>query len=229
MIAEDQVLLRDGLVRLLSEDGHRVVAQVGDARHLVEQVNEHRPDLVIADNRMPPGFDDDGARAVALLRRRFPALAALMLTQAVEPSLVAAVAGPRVQAFGYVLKDRVLDTASFLAQVRTVGEGGTAIDPAIVDGYLQRDGGRLHELSEREMEVLSLVASGRSNAGIAAELVVSRRTVDAHLRSIFTKLDLGAGPEDNQRVLAVLGWLAGNHSHAGPRASGERTKRSRTD
>lgn len=215
VIAEDQVLLRDGLVRLLSAAGHTVVAQVGDARHLIEQVNEHRPDLVIADNRMPPGFADDGIRAVALLRSRFSDLAVLMLTQAVEPSLVAAVAGGRMQAFGYVLKDRVLDTRTFLAQVQRVGEGGTAIDAAVVDGYLRREGGRLAPLTDREIEVLSLVASGRSNAGIAADLVISRRTVDAHLRSIFTKLDLGASTDDNQRVLAVLNWLSGAVAHPG--------------
>lgn len=203
VIAEDQVLLRDGLVRLLESVGHAVVAQVGDARALVEEVNRHRPDLVIADVRMPPTYTDDGARAAVYLRDRFPRLAVLVLSQAVDPTLVADLTGGRVAAFGYLLKDRVLDTAAFLADVATVGSGGTVIDPAVLDGRAE-----LAALTEREVEVLGRVASGRSNAGIAADLVISKRTVEAHLRSIVDKLGLDAGPEDNQRVLAVLTWFA---------------------
>jgi DNA-binding NarL/FixJ family response regulator len=203
VIAEDQVLLRDGLVRLLESVGHAVVAQVGDARALVEEVNRHRPDLVIADVRMPPTYTDDGARAAVYLRDRFPRLAVLVLSQSVDPTLVADLARGRVTAFGYLLKDRVLDTAAFLADVATVGGGGTVIDPAVLDGRVE-----LAALTEREVEVLGRVASGRSNAGIAADLVISKRTVEAHLRSIVDKLGLDAGPEDNQRVLAVLTWFA---------------------
>jgi DNA-binding NarL/FixJ family response regulator len=207
VIAEDQVLLRDGLVRLLEGNGHAVVAAVGDARGLVAETNGRRPDLVIADIRMPPTYTDEGAQAVHLLRDRFPDLAVLILSQGVEPSLVAGLAAGEVRAFGYLLKDRVLDTEVFLEQVQTVGSGGTAIDPVVVDGYVRHSADRLQTLTEREVEVLSLVASGRSNAGIAETLVISRRTVDAHLRSIFTKLGIETDPGDNQRVLAALDWL----------------------
>lgn len=209
VIAEDQVLLRDGLVRMLTAAGHDVVAQVGDARSLVEQVNALRPDLLISDIRMPPSHTDDGARAVLFLRERFPRLAVLMLTQVVEPEVVTALADGRVEGFGYLVKDRVLDTESFLDQLETVAAGGTAIDPALVAGQVRRDGGRLGALTDREVEVLARLASGRSNAGIATDLVISRRTVDAHLRSIFDKLGITTAPDDNQRVLAVLRWLSG--------------------
>ena len=208
VIAEDQVLLRDGLVRLLREAGHTVVAEVGDARQLVEQVNAERPDLLVADIRMPPHHADDGARAAAYVRQRFPRLAVLMLSQVVEPTMAALVASGRVEAFGYLLKDRVLDVATFVDQVEAVAGGATVIDPAVVDGHVRRPGGPLERLTEREVEVLQRMASGRSNAGIAADLVISRRTVDAHLRSIFAKLSLPGGHDDNQRVLAVLRWLA---------------------
>ena len=207
VIAEDQVLLRDGIARLLTGAGHAVLAQVGDARSLVEQTNLQRPDLVLADVRMPPSYSDEGARAVLHLRERWPGLAVVMLSQVVEPSLVVVVAGGTVERFGYLLKDRVLDTEVFLEQLATVAAGGTVIDRQVVDAYLCR-GGRVAGLTEREVEVLRLVASGRSNAGIAATLVISRRTVDAHLRSIFAKLGLEADPDDNQRVLAALRWLS---------------------
>lgn len=209
VIAEDQVLLRDGLARLLRDAGHTLVAEVGDARQLIEQVNAERPDLLIADIRMPPHHGDDGARAVIFLRERFPHLAVLMLTQVVDALTVAKLAGRRAQAFGYLLKDRVLNTDTFLEQVGEVAAGGTVIDPAVGAGYAHGAGGPLEDLTAREVEVLGLVASGRSNAGIAADLVISRRTVDAHLRSIFTKLALVGCDDDNQRVLAVLRWIAG--------------------
>ncbi|WP_344811589.1 response regulator transcription factor [Microlunatus aurantiacus] len=215
MIAEDQVLLRDGLVRLLTGAGHAVVAQVGDGRRLVAEVSDRRPDLVIADVRMPPTYTDEGAAAVLFLRERYPELAVVILSQVVEPSLVAALTGGRVRAFGYLLKDRVLDTRVFLDQLATVVDGGTAIDPVVVENYVQHSRDRLHGLTGREVEVLGLVASGRSNTGIAAELVISRRTVDAHLRSIFTKLGIESDPEDNQRVLAALDWLASRGRVAG--------------
>lgn len=209
VIAEDQILLRDGLSRLLSDDGHDVVAEVSDARRMVEEVNAQRPELLIADIRMPPNYGDDGARAAAYLRDRLPELAVVMLTQIIDPRLVASLSRGRAQAFGYLLKDRVLDTRVFLDHVRVVGAGGTAIDPGIVEGFVRSEESRLGSLTAREIEVLSCVASGRSNAGIAADLVISRRTVDAHLRAIFDKLGLDTAPDDNQRVLAVLHWLAG--------------------
>lgn len=207
VIAEDQVLLRDGLTRLLTGAGHAVVAQVGDGRAMIAEVSAHRPDLVIADVRMPPTHTDEGARAVLFLRDRYPSLPVMILSQGVEPSLVATLAGGQATAFGYLLKDRVLDTEVFLRQLAAVADGGTAIDPAVVDDCVRQSQDRLASLTEREVEVLRLLASGRSNAGIAAELVISRRTVDAHLRSVFTKLGIEADPNGNQRVLAALDWL----------------------
>ncbi|MBN9139698.1 MAG: response regulator transcription factor [Micrococcales bacterium] len=203
VIAEDQVLLRDGIARLLAAAGHEVVAEVGDARSLIERVNACRPDLVVADIRMPHG---DGAQAVAELRARLPDLAVLMLTQVLEPSAVSPLVLGAAPGFGYLLKDRVLDTESFLERIRAVGEGGTAIDPLILEGHTGRTDTR-ELLTGREVEVLTLVASGRSNAGIAAELHISRRTVEAHLRAIFVKLDLAADVDVNQRVLAVRRWF----------------------
>lgn len=211
VIAEDQVLLRDGLARLLTDAGHAVVAQVGDGRSLVSEVSAQRPDLVIADVRMPPTYTDEGAQAVLYLRDRFPELAVVILSQGVEPSLISALSNGRVRAFGYLLKDRVLDTDVFLQQLGHVAAGGTAVDPSVVEGGVRHSRGRLEVLTEREVEVLRLVASGRSNSGIAAELVISRRTVDAHLRSIFTKLGIETDPNGNQRVLAALDWLADSH------------------
>lgn len=207
VIAEDQVLLRDGVVRLLEGAGNAVVGQVGDARALVAAVNEHRPDLVIADIRMPPGYADEGARAVQYLRIRFPGLPVLILSQVVEPLIVGRMAGERAAAFGYLLKDRVLDTDQFLAQLQVVASGGTVIDPVVVARSVHAERGRLTTLTERELEVLQAVATGRSNPGIAADLFISRRTVEAHLRSIFQKLDIGADPNGNQRMLAALEWL----------------------
>lgn len=206
MIAEDQVLLRDGLARLLAAEGHTIAAQVGDARELVRVVNAERPDLLIADIRMPPDYTDDGARAALFVRERFPDLAILILSQNLDAALIAGLANGLPRAFGYLLKDRVLDTAVFLDHVRTVGAGGTAIDPMVLAAPVRQD--ELGRLSEREIEVLGRVASGRSNAGIAHDLTISKRTVEAHLRSIMTKLDLEPGPDDNQRVLAVLRWLS---------------------
>ncbi|MBN9611597.1 MAG: hypothetical protein BGO26_10600 [Actinobacteria bacterium 69-20] len=208
VIAEDQVLLRDGLVRLLEGAGHTVVAQVGDARSLIAEVNRHRPDLLIADIRMPPDYTDDGARAAKYLRDRFPSLAVLMLTQVVDPAVAGSLLTEPAPGFGYLVKDRVLDTESFLDRVQVVSAGGTAIDPQILDRRIAGTPPGQEPLTVREEEVLRLVASGRSNAGIAAQLVISRRTVDAHLRTIFVKLGVSSAPEDNARVLAVRAWLA---------------------
>ena len=208
VIAEDEVLLRDGIARLTGTAGHTVVGQVGDARSLVGVVQETRPDLVITDIRMPPDYTDEGARAAVLLRRRFPSLAVLVLSQVVEPRLASLFVGQAPAAFGYLLKVKVLDTATFLEVLAAVGRGETVIDETVIGGRMQASAGRLAALTDRETDVLRLVASGRSNAGIAAELVISRRTVDAHLRSIFHKLGITADPEGNQRVLATLDWLA---------------------
>lgn len=208
VIAEDQVLLRDGITRLLESSGHSVVAQVGDGPSLVAQAELHRPELILADIRMPPSYTDEGARAVRLLRRRWPRLAVVMLSQTVHPSLVGEMRRHFPSGFGYLLKDRVLDTTAFLDQLETVAAGGTVIDQSAVDQYLRSGDRRLARLTARETDVLRLVAAGRSNAGIASSLVISRRTVDAHLRAIFAKLGIEADPDDNQRVLAALDWLS---------------------
>lgn len=206
VIAEDQVLLRDGLARLLRSGGHEVVAEVGDGRSLVCETARLRPDLVVADIRMPPSYADEGSRAVVLLRERFPDLAVMLLSQAVDPLVVSRATRGRSAGFGYLLKDRVLDPSTFLRQIEEVAAGATVIDPGVLPDAMRRSG-RLACLTHREIEVLGLVATGRSNPGIAADLVISRRTVDAHLRSIFTKLGIESAPDGNQRVLAVLNWL----------------------
>ena len=154
------------------------------------------------------------------LRDRFPELAVVILSQVVEPSLVATLTGGQERGFGYLLKDRVLDTQVFLDQLATVVDGGTAIDPVVVERCLRHSRPRLQGLTEREVEVLGLVASGRSNAGVATDLVISRRTVDAHLRSIFTKLGIEADPDGNQRVLAALDWLSSQSQVPGPVGAG---------
>ncbi|GAA2875871.1 response regulator transcription factor [Nonomuraea rubra] len=203
VIAEDLVLLRQSIARLLALDGIEVVAEVGDASSLVSAVVAERPDLVIADVRMPPTFTDEGARAVALLRERFPGLAVLMLSHIVEPTLAMTLAAERPARFGYLLKDRVLDLDDFVAAVRRVAGGGTAIDAQVIDHFLTG----LTVLSGREREVLGLLAQGLSNAAIAARLFISERTVDTHVGSIFTKLDLPPDTDHNRRVRAALLWL----------------------
>lgn len=208
VIAEDQVLLRDGLARLLRSAGHDVVAEVGDGRSLVAETVRLRPDLVVADIRMPPSYSDEGSRAVVLLRERFPDLAVMLLSQAVDPLVVSRATRGRSAGFGYLLKDRVLDSDTFVRQLAEIAAGATVIDPGVLPDAM-RGSDRLQSLTSREVEVLGLVATGRSNPGIAADLVISRRTVDAHLRSIFTKLGIEADPEGNQRVLATLDWLGG--------------------
>lgn len=207
VIAEDQVLLRDGLARLLRSVGHDVVAEVGDGRGLVAETVRLRPDLVVADIRMPPSYADEGSRAVVLLRERYPELAVMLLSQAVDPHVVPRVTRGRSARFGYLLKDRVLDSATFVRQLDEIAAGATVIDPGVLPDAM-RVGGRFECLTRRESEVLGLVATGRSNPGIAADLLISRRTVEAHLRSIFTKLGIEADPDGNQRVLAVLNWIS---------------------
>ncbi|MFL1381315.1 response regulator transcription factor [Nocardiopsis protaetiae] len=209
VIAEDLVLLRQSLTRMLALDGIRVVAEVGDAGALVSAVGEHRPDLVVSDVRMPPDFTDEGARAVTLLRDRFPDLAVVVLSHVVEPALAMRLATDRPRAFGYLLKDRVLDIDGFVRTVRHVAGGGTAIDRQVIEHFLNRDDDRRTALSPRERDVLSLLAQGHSNRRIAQGLFVSERTVDAHLRSIFAKLGLEPSADDNRRVRAALLWLRG--------------------
>jgi DNA-binding NarL/FixJ family response regulator len=208
VIAEDSVLLREGLAGLLEDAGHDVVARVGDGEALVAVVAEHAPDLAIADVRMPPGYSDEGMRAAAEIRSRFPGTAVLMLSQHVETrhalELVRAGGG-----FGYLLKDRVLDVDDFLDTARRVASGGSALDPEVVATLLPapRAADPLAELTPREREVLGLMAEGRTNAGIAARLWLTEKTIETHVRSILGKLGLPASTQDHRRVLAVLAYL----------------------
>ncbi|MFI6817906.1 LuxR C-terminal-related transcriptional regulator [Nonomuraea sp. NPDC050328] len=203
VIAEDLVLLRQSIARLLAQHGMEVVAEAGDAGGLIDAVVAHRPDLVIADVRMPPTFTDEGAAAVLVLRRRFPGLAVVVLSHIVEPVLALKLAADRPARFGYLLKDRVLELAEFVAVVERVAGGGTAIDPQVIDHYLIGA-----TLSAREREVLGLLAQGLTNQAIARRLVLSERTVDTHINSIFGKLGLLPDAEHNRRVRAALLWLA---------------------
>jgi DNA-binding NarL/FixJ family response regulator len=208
VIAEDTVLLREGLAGLLEDDGHDVVGRAGDAEALLALVAEHEPDLAIVDVRMPPDYDDEGTQAAATIRRTHPATAVLVLSQHIETrhvvELVAAGGG-----FGYLLKDRVLDVDDFLDAARRVSEGGSALDPQVVARLLSTQGAAdpLAELSPREREVLSLMAEGRTNAGIAKRLWLTEKTVETHVRSILMKLGLSVSADDHRRVMAVLAYL----------------------
>ncbi|MFF7749732.1 response regulator [Streptomyces sp. NPDC007971] len=210
VIAEDSVLLREGIVRLLEADGHEIVAAVGDADGLISQVEEHRPDLALSDVRMPPGFRDEGLRAVVEIRERQPDVALLVLSQYVEERYATRLLSGRTRALGYVLKDRVADVDEFLDAVRRVAEGSTVLDPEVVSQLLiRKQADPLERITAREREVLVLMAQGRSNAGIAAALVVSESTVAKHINGIFSKLDIPPADYDHRRVLAVLKFLEG--------------------
>jgi DNA-binding NarL/FixJ family response regulator len=209
VIAEDSVLLRAGLTRLLVDAGEEVVASVGDADELLRVVELHQPDLAVVDVRMPPTHTDDGLRAALEIRRRWPSVGILVLSQYVEESYATELLAVDTAGLGYLLKDRVADVADFMVDVRRVGAGGTALDPEVVSQLLARSGrgSVLDRLSPREREVLGLMAEGRSNQAIAEELVVSDGAVEKHVSNIFTKLDLLPAEQDNRRVLAVLRWL----------------------
>jgi DNA-binding NarL/FixJ family response regulator len=209
VIAEDAVLLRDGLARLLADRGHEVVAIVGDAAELLQAVEREEPDVVVADVRMPPTFTDEGVRAALELRDRRPELAVLVLSQYVEERYAGDLLARGTSGIGYLLKDRVTDVRDFLDAVERVADGGTAIDPEVVAQLLARARRPepLTELTPREREVLELMAEGRSNAAIAQRLVVTERAVEKHVRSIFQKLRLAPAETDHRRVLAVLRFL----------------------
>ena len=210
VIAEDSVLLRDGLVRLLAEDGHEVVAVAGDAAELVAAVERERPDAVVADVRMPPTHTDEGIRAAVELRQRHPGLPVLVLSQYVEERYASELfAGGTAGGVGYLLKDRVTDVRAFLDALRRVAEGESVVDGEVVAQLVarSREASPLDELSPREREVLALMAEGLSNAAIAQRLVITERAVEKHVRSIFQKLRLPPDETGNRRVIAVLRFL----------------------
>jgi len=208
VIAEDSVLLREGLVRLLQTADIDVVAAVGDAEALVSAAQQHRPDLVLVDVRMPPDYTDEGLRAALLLRRLRPRIAVLVLSQYVEERYAIELLTGETRGIGYLLKDRVADVGQFLEALHRVAGGGTALDPEVVSQLLvRRRSDPLDALTRREADVLALMAEGRSNAGIAGALSLSDGAVAKHISSIFTKLDLTPADNDHRRVLAVLQFL----------------------
>ncbi|GGU59488.1 DNA-binding response regulator [Kitasatospora aureofaciens] len=208
MIAEDSVLLRVGLVKVLEAVGFEVVAAVGDADELLAAVEEHRPDVVVADVRMPPGFHDEGVKAAMVIRRQWPEVAVLLLSQFVEERYAADLLATNTSGVGYLLKQRVANVDDFLDALQRVAEGGTALDPEVVAQLLvRRKQDPLEKLTPRERDVLALMAEGRSNAAIAAALVVSDSAVAKHINSIFTKLDLPPADDNHRRVMAVLRFL----------------------
>ncbi|WP_406325996.1 response regulator [Streptomyces sp. NBC_01617] len=208
MLAEDSVLLREGLIGLLSRCGHEVVAAVGDAEELLAAVAAHTPDIVVTDVRMPPGFQDEGLRAAVRLRAEQPALPVLVLSQYVQRTYAADLLDSGDgSGVGYLLKDRVGQVEEFVDALREVADGGTVVDPEVVRQLLRRRRDPLERLTAREREVLALVAQGRSNGAIAAELVVSEAAVGKHIGNILAKLDLPPADETHRRVLAVLAFL----------------------
>jgi DNA-binding NarL/FixJ family response regulator len=209
VVGEDDVLLREGITRLLTEDGFEVVGQAGDADDLLRTALAHRPDVVVTDVQMPPRRQDDGLRAALELRRRRPDTGVLVLSQYYEPEYVVDLIGDRPEGVGYLLKERVGDVEAFVQAVRRVAGGGSALDPEVVGRLLgrRRCAGPLDTLSARERDVLSEMAQGKSNQGIAEALFVSEATVEKHVTAIFQKLGLGPTPTDHRRVLAVLTYL----------------------
>jgi DNA-binding NarL/FixJ family response regulator len=208
-LADDSLFVREGLARLLGEVGFEVVATAGDASELLDRIETARPDVVIVDIRMPPTYTSEGLDAARQIRERYPEVGVLVLSQYLEPAFAMKLLTENRRGAGYLLKDRVDDMAEFADAVRRVGCGGTAVDPAVISQLLsrQRLDNPLDRLSEREQEVLRLMAEGRSNHSICQRLFLSPKTVEAHVRNIFTKLDLADTPDDHRRVLAVLAFL----------------------
>ncbi|WP_063734273.1 response regulator transcription factor [Streptomyces sp. RTd22] len=208
VIAEDSILLRIGLVKVLEMAGFEVTAEAADAEGLLTAVEEHRPDIAVVDVRMPPGFTDEGVQAALLIRQQWPDTAVLLLSQYVEERYAADLLTAHTSGIGYLLKQRVADVEEFIDALRRVAGGGTALDPQVVSQLLvRRHSDPLDRLTRRERDVLELMAGGRSNAGIAAALVISESAVAKHINSIFAKLDLPVADADHRRVLAVLRFL----------------------
>jgi DNA-binding NarL/FixJ family response regulator len=209
VVADDSVLLREGVVRILKEAGFEVVGQCGTAGDLMLKVRSYEPDLAIVDIRMPPTHSDEGLRAAQEIREHHPGTAVLVLSQYVESGYALELLADSAEGVGYLLKDRVMDVTDFTAAVNRVAAGGTALDPDVVSRLVgrRRGTGPLDELTPREREVLELIAEGRSNHAIAAQLVITERAVEKHVTNIFGKLNLPATAEDHRRVLAVLAYL----------------------
>jgi DNA-binding NarL/FixJ family response regulator len=207
VIAEDSVLLREGLSRLLAEAGHEVAAATGDGETFLRAVAEHQPDVVVVDVRMPPTFTDEGLRAALVVRSSWPAVGVLVLSQYVEERYATELLSDRPQGVGYLLKDRVAELAEFLDALERVAARGSALDPEVVAQLLARSRHPLASLTPRERDVLGLMAEGRSNAAIAAAMVVGEGAVEKHINSIFGKLGLPPADRDHRRVRAVLHYL----------------------
>ena len=210
VIADDQILLREGVARLLAEAGFEVVGQAGDADELLHEVAEKAPDVAIVDIRMPPTHTDEGLRAARELRRRHPSLGVLVLSQYVRPSYAFELLADDARGVGYLLKDRVSDLRELSDAVQRVGEGGSVLDPTVVSQLVRRrrkGHDPIDDLTERERQVLALMAEGRSNRAIAERLFITERTVEKHVKSILGKLRITGSPDDHRRVLAVLAYL----------------------
>ena len=209
VIAEDSVLLREGLIRLLTEAGIEIVGQAGDGDDLLRKARAHKPDVVITDIRMPPTQTDEGLRAAHAIRDELPQTGVLVLSQYVEETYVMELLGDNAEGVGYLLKDRIADVERFVEAVERVANGGSALDPEVVSHMLgrRRREDPLDELTTREREVLALMAEGRSNHAIAQQLVVTDRAVEKHVTNIFGKLGFASAPDDHRRVLAVLAYV----------------------
>lgn len=209
VIADDSALLREGVARILTDGGFEIVAQATDAEELLDAVRALKPDVAVVDVRMPPTHTDEGARAARVIREELPEVGVLVLSQVVEATHALALFSERPEGFGYLLKDRVTQIDDFVEAVGRVGRGGTAIDPAVIAQLVgrRREDDPLGELTPREREVLGLMAEGLSNNGICRRLVLSPKTIETHVNSIFWKLGLAPAPDDHRRVLAVLAFL----------------------
>jgi DNA-binding NarL/FixJ family response regulator len=209
VLADDSALLRESLARALTDAGFEMVGQAGDARHLLEAVDEGAPDVAVVDIRMPPTHTDEGIEAAHVIRERHPKVGVLLLSQHLQTAYAIKLLSAGTEGVGYLLKDRVSRLEELEEAIRRVGAGETVVDPEIVARLVgrRRDRDPLDELTERERAVLALMAEGRSNRGISEQFVVSERTVESHVASIFTKLDLAVAGDDHRRVLAVLRYL----------------------